>query len=97
MRGSIARALYSRPEIVFLDEPFSALDGITRRSVQTDFVTVARAEGWTVLMVTDDLTEALGIADRVIALRGQPAKVVVDRRRGEVDEGELVAVLGGAE
>lgn len=99
MRGSIARALYARPSIVFLDEAFSALDGITRAAVQADFQRVARAEGWTVLMVTHDLTEATALADRVIALAGPPARVVLDVRRGDGYPPELgarlLAALGG--
>ena len=102
MRGSIARALYAAPEIVFLDEAFSALDGITRASVQADFQRVAAAEGWTVLMVTHDLLEATTMADRVIALRGPPLRVVYDVDRpasGAFDAGlpaALSAALGAA-
>lgn len=93
MRASIARALYAQPQIVFLDEAFSALDGVTRRAVQADFVGVARAEGWTVLLVTHDLVEALAIADRVVAFQGPPLRIVLDRRASEVSEPELVQAL----
>ncbi len=96
MRASIARALYSRPEVVFLDEAFSALDGITRRAVQADFLAVARAEGWTVLMVTHDLGEALKLADRVVALVGPPTRVVLDGRTSDLTEAALLAALAGA-
>jgi len=76
MRGSIARALYAAPEIVFLDEAFSALDGITRASVQADFQRVAAAEGWTVLMVTHSVDEAIRLADRVVIVSERPARIV---------------------
>lgn len=94
MRGSIARALYSAPEVVFLDEAFAALDGITRRSVQADFQAVSRAEGWTVLMVTHDLGEAKALGDRIVALSGPPLRVCLDRPASEVTERELIASLG---
>ncbi len=102
MRGSIARALYAAPEIVFLDEAFSALDGITRAAVQADFQQVAAAEGWTVLMVTHDLLEATTMADRVVALRGPPLRVVYDVQRAPASHFEaglpaaLTAALGAA-
>jgi ABC-type nitrate/sulfonate/bicarbonate transport system ATPase subunit len=94
MRGSIARALASRPAIVFLDEAFAALDGITRGAVQADFQRVARAEGWTVLMVTHDLGEARRLADRVIVLRGPPVRVVMDLAAAELVEADVLGVLG---
>lgn len=96
MRGSIARALYSQPQIVFLDEAFSALDGITRRAVQGDFVRVARGEGWTVVWVTHDLGEALAVADRVVAFQGPPLRVVLDRRVADVTERELILALSAS-
>lgn len=94
MRGSIARALASRPAIVFLDEAFAALDGITRGAVQADFQRVARDEGWTVLMVTHDLGEARRLADRVIVLRGPPVRVVMDLAAAELVEADVLAALG---
>lgn len=94
MRGSIARALASRPAIVFLDEAFSALDGITRGAVQADFQRVARDEGWTVLMVTHDLGEASRLADRVLVLRGPPVRVVMDLAAAELVEADVLGVLG---
>lgn len=94
MRASIARALAARPQVVFLDEAFSALDGITRLAVQRDFQRVAKAEGWTVVMVTHDLAEARMLADRVLVMRGPPARVVLDLAGTELVEGDVLAALG---
>ncbi len=94
MRASIARALSARPEVVFLDEAFSALDGITRLAVQRDFQRVARAEGWTVVMVTHDLAEARMLADRVLVLRGPPVRVSLDLAGPGLLDADVLAALG---
>lgn len=78
MRVSLARALVSRPELVLLDEPFSALDGVTRRGIIDQFVALQLRYKWTVLLVTHDLAEAARMADRVLALTGPPLRVVAD-------------------
>ena len=78
MRASLARALVTQPSLLLLDEPFSSLDAATRRRVQQVFIrawTDARA---TVLMVTHDIDEAVLLADRVIAVGGQPLQVRTD-------------------
>lgn len=78
MRASLARALVTQPSLLLLDEPFSSLDAATRRRVQQVFIrawTDARA---TVLMVTHDIDEAVLLADRVIAVGGQPLGVRAD-------------------
>ena len=93
MRGSIARALAARPQIVFLDEAFSSLDGITRAAVQADFQRVARAEGWVVVMVTHDLQEARLLADRVLVLNGPPVRVRMDLAASELVEATVLAAL----
>lgn len=78
MRASLARALVARPEIVFLDEPFSALDGVTRASVQKTFSAFQQEFGWTVLLVTHELEEAVRLSDRVLAVGGPPLNVLAD-------------------
>ncbi len=78
MRVSIARALVCNPELVLLDEAFSALDGVTRRSLQETLFDLQRANRWTVLMVTHELDDAVRLADRVVALAGPPLRVVAD-------------------
>ncbi|HEV2131596.1 MAG TPA: ABC transporter ATP-binding protein [Longimicrobiaceae bacterium] len=69
-RVAIARALASRPQIVLLDEPFGALDAITRAEVQETYRALQRELEVTTLLVTHDLHEALLLADRVAVLRG---------------------------
>lgn len=75
-RVSLARALAPRPELVLLDEPFSALDAGLRDSVREHVVEVLRAAGATALLVTHDQDEALSVADRVAVLfEGRIAQV----------------------
>jgi NitT/TauT family transport system ATP-binding protein len=67
-RTALARALVREPEIIFLDEPFSALDAITRESMQDLLVDLVRQSGRSALLVTHDIDEALRIGDRVLLL-----------------------------
>lgn len=67
-RVALARALAARPRVVLLDEPFGALDAITRSELQTAFSDLVRRLGVTVLLVTHDLREASLLADRVAVL-----------------------------
>jgi osmoprotectant transport system ATP-binding protein len=64
-RVAIARALAADPEVVLLDEPFGALDAITRHELQEEFVDLKNRLGKTTLLVTHDLVEAFRLADRV--------------------------------
>lgn len=75
MRASLARALVTEPELVLLDEAFSALDGLTRKRLQLAFLEIWRTKGFSVLMVTHDLDEALWLADRVVVLEGPPVRI----------------------
>jgi osmoprotectant transport system ATP-binding protein len=68
-RVAVARALAARPSVVLLDEPFGALDAITRADLQTTFLTLRRDLALTVVLVTHDLAEAFLLADRVGVLR----------------------------
>ncbi|NNG16108.1 MAG: ATP-binding cassette domain-containing protein [Gemmatimonadales bacterium] len=69
-RVAVARALAADPEVVLLDEPFGALDAITRADLQASFDSMRRELGLTCVLVTHDLHEALALADRVAVLRG---------------------------
>jgi len=64
-RVAIARALISRPAVLFMDEPFAALDAITREELQQDFLALCKATDTSVLFVTHDVAEAVYLADRV--------------------------------
>jgi osmoprotectant transport system ATP-binding protein len=67
-RVAVARALAARPHVVLLDEPFGALDAITRADLQTTFLTLRRELALTALLVTHDLGEAFLLADRIAVL-----------------------------
>jgi osmoprotectant transport system ATP-binding protein len=68
-RVAIARALAARPSLVLLDEPFGALDAITRAELQESFAELHDKAGITTVLVTHDLHEAIRLADRIAVLR----------------------------
>ena len=68
-RIGVARALAARPRLVLLDEPFGALDPITRAVLQGELARIHRELGLTTLLVTHDLVEALTLADRIVVMR----------------------------
>ena len=72
-RVQIARCLAQEPELMVMDEPFGALDAMTRESLQDEVSRLVRSTGLTVLFVTHDLEEAIYLSDRVIALRANPS------------------------
>lgn len=75
-RAALIRTLVLDPEILLLDEPFSALDYQTRLNVSDDIGQIIRQEGKSALLVTHDLSEAISLADRVIILSKRPATIV---------------------
>lgn len=77
-RVGIARALAVEPDILLMDEPFGALDAITRNSLQDELRRIHQETGKTILFVTHDLEEAVHLADRIIVLGGAPARIVRD-------------------
>lgn len=74
-RVSIARALAVQPEILFMDEPFAALDAITRYKMQDDIQRIAREENITVVFVTHDIEEAVALADRIVVMTANPGQI----------------------
>lgn len=68
-RVGVARALVAEPEVVLMDEPFGALDPITRAELQEEFGRIQRDLGFTVIMVTHDMTEVLLMADRIAVMK----------------------------
>ena len=75
-RAALIRTLLLDPELLLLDEPFSALDYQTRLTVSDDIGQIIRRSGKTALLVTHDLSEAVSLADRVIVLSKRPATVL---------------------
>lgn len=74
-RVAIARALAVDPEIIYMDEPFGALDAITRMKLQEDIRNISREENKTIIFVTHDIEEAIYLADRIVIMTPNPGKV----------------------
>lgn len=74
-RAALIRTLALKPDILLLDEPFSALDYQTRLEVCDDISTIIRTEKKTAILITHDLSEAISVADRILVLSSRPAKV----------------------
>ena len=74
-RVALARSLAPNPEILFLDEPFSALDAFTRGSLQRDVRRIAKDFGITLVLVTHDLPEAVTMAERAVVLAANPGRI----------------------
>ncbi len=79
-RVEIARALAADPDIIYMDEPFGALDFLTRLKMRADLVRIWQSEKKTILFVTHDIEEAVQLADRVLVMSPRPATIqeVVD-------------------
>jgi len=105
-RVALARALVNDPEMLILDEPLGKLDSLTRLSMQGEIVNLWRNAGFTTLLVTHDIEEALLMATRIIVLSERPAAVKADirldkpypRHRGDLDlvakRQEILGLLG---
>ena len=74
-RASLARALVERPSVLLLDEPFSALDALTRADLQDHLADLWSEDRPTVVLVTHDIEEALFLSDRVLVMRGRPGQI----------------------
>ena len=74
-RVSLIRTLATKPDILLLDEPFSALDYQTRLAVSDDVYRIIKKEGKSAVMVTHDIGEAISMADRIIVLSKRPSKI----------------------
>jgi ABC-type nitrate/sulfonate/bicarbonate transport system ATPase subunit len=74
-RVEIARALVVKPEILYMDEPFSALDALTNLKMRTELLRILEEERHTVLLITHDVEEAIYLADRVVVLSQRPTVI----------------------
>ncbi len=100
-RVGLARALVARPRLLLLDEPFAALDPLTRIRMQDHLLEIVGSEVPNVLLITHDIEEAIVLSDRIIVLGGPPARIrrdiVVDlpkpRRRTSAEFQEIKEIL----
>lgn len=99
-RAALARALINRPRVLLMDEPFAALDAITREAMQNFLLGLWERERTTILFVTHDVEEAALLSDRVCVMSGRPGRIIateditLGRPRDEVlrDTAEFVAL-----
>jgi NitT/TauT family transport system ATP-binding protein len=74
-RASLARALVTDPQILLMDEPFAALDAITKQHLQLELASIYQEKRATIVFITHDIQEAVFLSDRVILLEGSPSQV----------------------
>ncbi|MFN6977847.1 MAG: ABC transporter ATP-binding protein [Gemmobacter sp.] len=76
MRVSIARALVTRPRLILMDEPFAALDEITRHRLNTDLLALKARIGCTVIFVTHSVFESVFLSDRIVVMAARPGRAI---------------------
>jgi NitT/TauT family transport system ATP-binding protein len=77
-RAAVARVLANNPTVLLMDEPFAAVDAMTRQRLQEELTAITTLEQTTVLFITHAIEEAVFLSDRVVALSGRPGRIVAD-------------------
>ena len=94
-RAAIARGLANNPTILLLDEPFGALDALTRIQMQKEILRIQKEQGTTMVMVTHDIDEAIYLGDRVVVMSSRPGEIKeiikVDKAESRRRGGEMFA------
>ena len=80
MRVSIARALVTRPRLLLMDEPFAALDEITRFKLNNDLIELWRGQNWTVVFVTHSVYESVYLSNRIVVMTPRPGRVAAEHK-----------------
>ncbi len=78
MRVSIARALVTRPKLLLMDEPFAALDEITRLKLNNDLLGLWQSQSWTVVFVTHSVYESVYLSQRILVMAARPGRIVAE-------------------
>lgn len=78
MRASIARAMVTEPNLLLMDEPFGALDEMTRNKLNDDVLKLWKEKGWTIVFVTHSVYEAVYLSSRVVVMAARPGRIVDD-------------------
>jgi NitT/TauT family transport system ATP-binding protein len=78
MRVSIARALITKPRVLLMDEPFAALDEITRFRLNNDLLALWQSQRWTVVFVTHSVFESVYLSNRIVVMSARPGRVIAD-------------------
>jgi NitT/TauT family transport system ATP-binding protein len=94
MRVSIARALATRPRILLMDEPFAALDEMTRDHMNDELLRLQKQHGWTIVFVTHSVAEAVILSSRILVLAPNPGRVL-EMVNVDLDRDDLAEVRSG--
>jgi len=89
-RVQIARALAVGPQLLLMDEPFGALDAMTRESLQVELRRLQKVTGATIIFITHDVDESVFLADRLVVLKGKPASIGLDLLSSLPDERDQI-------